>query len=65
MRDKIRVLIKELSLSLFVESQLFNLRDSPIPPLPASALDIVTNPKVMELLISNVIPAYPPRSNLP
>ena len=48
---KRRVLIKTLSLSLFVESPLFNIHDSPIPLLPASALDIVTNPKVMELHI--------------
>ena len=46
MRDKIRVLIKELSLSLFVESPLFNLHPSPIPLLPVFSLDIVTNPKV-------------------
>ena len=62
--DKTHILIKALSLSLFAESPLFNLHDSSIPLLPASALDIVTNPKVMELLISNVILVFPPMSDL-
>ena len=63
--DKTHVLIKSLSLPLFVESPLFDLHDSPIPLLPAFVLDIVTNPNVTELLVSNVILASPPMSDLP
>ena len=62
---KRRVLIITLSLSLFVESPVFDLHDSHIPLLPVFALDIVTNPNVTELLVSNVILASPPMSDLP